>query len=190
MKAMTLALFLVLQFAPLLVGQTRAEDVTNLSGKKLSVPALIAALSQEQELGTRSICREDATQPSPGHCPKITVPKPVSLDQITFGFNSAELTVQARQVLDMIGAALASDQLKEHTFEVEGHTDAKGSEAYNMALSKRRAEAVQRYLATVARIDVERLEVVPAGESGLLYPDDPENPKNRRVVFRAQTTRN
>lgn len=187
MKDMTFIAFLVLQLSPALVVQTWAEEVTDLGGKKLSVPTLVRAFSQEQVLNTRSICRESATEPGPGHCPKTTVPKPVSLDQITFAFDSAELTAQARQVLDMIGTALKSEQLKGRSFEVEGHTDGKGSEAYNFALSKRRAEAVKRYLATVARIDGERLDVVPMGEEDLLYPDDSANPKNRRVVFRGLT---
>ncbi len=86
-------------------------------------------------------------------------------------------------ILDMVGAALSSEQLKGRSFEVQGHTDAKGSEAYNLALSKRRAESVKRYLTTVAGIDTGRLGLVPMGESDLLYADAPDNPKNGRVVF-------
>lgn len=185
MKGMTLIVFLVMQLAPALVTHAWAEGATtNLSGKKLSVQTINTALLQERALPSRSICRECGTQSGPGQCPKIVVPKPVSLDQIAFEFNSAELTPGAREVLDMVDAALSSEQVRGRSFEVEGHTDAKGSEVYNLVLSKRRAESVKRYLTTVAGINAQRLDVVPVGESDLLYPGNPENPKNRRVMFR------
>ncbi len=184
MNRMRFALLLVLQLALALAAQAwAAQATTDLSGQKLSVQTITTALLQKRALPSRSICKEGGGQAGPGTCPKVMVPKPVSLDQITFEFNSAELTSEARKVLDMVGAALSSEQLKGHSFQVEGHTDAKGSEAYNLTLSKRRAESVKRYLTTIARIGTERLEVVPMGESDLLYPNDPGNPKNRRVVF-------
>lgn len=182
---LTTCVLLLSQLAPAIATPAWADDATtDLSAKRLSVQTITAALLQKQVLPSRSICQESGGGTGPGHCPKITVPKPVSLDQITFEFNSAQLTPGARAVLDMIGAALSGQQLSDRSFEVEGHTDAKGNEDYNLALSKRRAESVKRYLTTVARIDSDRLEIVAMGELDLLYPNDPENAKSRRVVFR------
>ena len=146
------------------------EIVKNFSGMRPNVKAIEDALG-EQKVKVRGVEKK--------------VVGAASFDQITFDFNSANLTPEARQFLDVVGEALAGEKLKGFTYEVEGHTDAKGSEDYNMMLSERRAESVQKYLVSRARIDPARLVVTPVGESDLLYPQDPDNPKNRRVVLRA-----
>ncbi len=185
MRARPVVLFLMLQFLLTFVTQSRGEELTNLAGTKLSVSTLASALLQEQREHRRGACQEGSNKSGLPQCKKI--PKPVSLDQITFDFNSATLTSEAREVLDIVGGALTSEQLRNRSFLVEGHTDAKGSAAYNLALSKRRAESVVRYLTTIAGIDTDRLEAVPMGKSALLYPERPDDPKNRRVVFRGIT---
>lgn len=65
---------------------------------------------------------------------------------------------------------------------VEGHTDSKGSEAYNQVLSENRAKAVRDYMVG-AGIAAERLVVKGFGESRPIKPNDtPENMYlNRRV---------
>jgi outer membrane protein OmpA-like peptidoglycan-associated protein len=146
--------------------------VKNLGGMQPNVKVIEDALG-EQKLKVRGVEKK--------------VVGAASFDQITFDFNSANLTPAAKEFLDVVGEALAGEKLSGFTYEVEGHTDAKGSEGYNMALSRRRAESVQSYLVSRAGIDPARLVVTPVGESDLLYPDDPENPRNRRVVLRGVT---
>ena len=65
---------------------------------------------------------------------------------------------------------------------VEGHTDSRGTDAYNQQLSQKRAEAVAAYL-TAGGIDAERLSAIGYGESAPVAPNDTaENMyKNRRV---------
>ena len=65
---------------------------------------------------------------------------------------------------------------------VEGHTDAMGSDAYNQALSERRAQAVKRYLVS-AGVDASRLETMGYGESQPVASNDTEDGRamNRRV---------
>ena len=67
---------------------------------------------------------------------------------------------------------------------VEGHTDDPSGEGYNLALSKRRAESVARWLTTVGRVPASRLQVVARGESSPVVPNDSEAHRrlNRRVV--------
>jgi len=64
---------------------------------------------------------------------------------VTFGFDSAELTQAGRNTLRQIGDTLvmATDL---GTVTVEGHTDSIGAEEYNMDLSRRRAESVRSFL--------------------------------------------
>jgi outer membrane protein OmpA-like peptidoglycan-associated protein len=99
---------------------------------------------------------------------------------ITFEFGSAELTTGARQVLDQLAAALQSQQLSSSRFLLEGYTDAVGSDAYNQALSERRARAARDYLAT-RQIGAARLDAVGKGESEPLEQTDGPSEINRRV---------
>lgn len=101
--------------------------------------------------------------------------------KVYFEFDSAILKPEARGVLDNLGKALTSGELQNYRFEIAGHTDAVGTEAYNLDLSDRRAKAVLDYLVVNFGIDARRIETVGYGESRLLDPGDPEGDVNRRV---------
>lgn len=105
----------------------------------------------------------------------------VSLSTIQFKFDSAELTPEAVEQLDHLGAALGSNDLDRYGFLLVGHTDSTGSRIYNQALSERRAARVRSYLEDKFQIRSARLESLGMGERSLLIDDDPENPENRRV---------
>ena len=64
---------------------------------------------------------------------------------VTFGFDSSELTVQARNALNDVANILT--QYTDTRVNIVGHTDSTGSVSYNQQLSERRAEAVGNYLA-------------------------------------------
>lgn len=108
--------------------------------------------------------------------------EPPSMDfSVEFEFGSATLTPQAMRVLDNVGAALLSNRLSPYRFSIVGHTDAVGTDDYNMELSRQRAEAVRRYLTARFGISGERLETYGLGESELLDPTRPDSGINRRV---------
>ena len=65
---------------------------------------------------------------------------------VPFEHNSSALMPQAAAQLKELGLALTSASLGKDKFLVAGHTDAKGSAAYNKQLSLKRAEAVKRFL--------------------------------------------
>ncbi len=68
----------------------------------------------------------------------------IVLRGVEFELNSDALTGGSRTTLDGVAADLKKyPQLR---IELQGHTDSSGSDAYNMSLSKRRAEAVRTYL--------------------------------------------
>ena len=115
--------------------------------------------------------------------PKKAQPKPSAQALISFEFNSAILTSDAKQQLDSLAAALKTDALKDDRFRVEGHTDAVGSERYNLELSKRRASAVKQYLMSRASLRAEKLRSVGKGESDLFDRRNPDAAVNRRVVI-------
>lgn len=99
---------------------------------------------------------------------------------IQFDFDSAKLQLISKPLLDQLAQALKSERLSSMRFQIEGHTDAKGNELYNKALSQRRADAVQQYL-TEQGIASERMAARGLGYSQLLYPDQPQAAENRRV---------
>ena len=124
-------------------------------------------------IGTERDCRQQQSQTS--------VQKSFDL-QVTFDLNSNNLTSSAKQNLDEFAKALVDTRLRPYAFVVEGHTDARGGNAYNMSLSERRAEAVVRYL---GERGVETAKLKPRGY-GKLRPKtrDPYDAANRRVETR------
>jgi outer membrane protein OmpA-like peptidoglycan-associated protein len=104
----------------------------------------------------------------------------IDLD-VPFDFDSDAITERAKPILTQLGTALKDEKLKGFRFVVAGHTDAKGEEAYNAALSERRAQAVLNHLKTEFGIDAARLEFKGFGESELKDKNDPEGGVNRRV---------
>jgi outer membrane protein OmpA-like peptidoglycan-associated protein len=101
--------------------------------------------------------------------------------QILFAFDSAEILPEARPALDELGKALSDPKLASGTFLIAGHTDAKGSDAYNLGLSQRRAESVKAFLVGTYHVDGNRLSVIGFGEEQLKNKDDPLADENRRV---------
>ena len=89
-------------------------------------------------IGTEANCPSTGVL-TPSHEPKIDL-------VVTFDHNSDELTGAAKQNLGEFAKALKSERLNRVSFLVEGHTDARGADGYNLNLSERRAQAVVRYL--------------------------------------------
>ena len=101
--------------------------------------------------------------------------------EITFDYNSADISAKSLPSVQALGKALTSSDLKGSTFVVAGHTDAAGSEAYNQDLSERRADAIKRYLTDKFGIAGADLVTVGYGESKLKNPGQPLAEANRRV---------
>jgi len=101
--------------------------------------------------------------------------------EVFFEFDSAEITPEALPILKTLGAALSDDKLKGSVFLVAGHTDAKGSDVYNLDLSDRRAKSVQSFLIEQFDIDPKQLVAIGFGEEQLKNKEDPRAAENRRV---------
>lgn len=81
---------------------------------------------------------------------------------ITFATDSSDLSPAFFNVLNSVGKVL--DEFDQTVVEVAGHTDSTGSDAYNQALSERRASSVATYLASQGVMQ-QRLITVGMGES-------------------------
>ncbi|SFO59245.1 Outer membrane protein OmpA [Bradyrhizobium sp. Ghvi] len=101
--------------------------------------------------------------------------------EITFDYNSANISAKSLPSVQALGRALTSPDLKGSTFVVAGHTDAAGGESYNQDLSERRADSIKRYLVEKYGIAASDLVTVGYGKSKLKDPSQPMAEVNRRV---------
>ncbi len=84
---------------------------------------------------------------------------------VNFEYNSDRLTPAAKANLDEFARAMRGARLARASFTVEGHTDAKGGEKFNIDLSARRANVVVRYLEAHG-VAAERLEAKASASPG------------------------
>jgi len=121
-------------------------------------------------------------------CVETDKAQSVILQGVTFEFDSARLTANARDIL--IPAADALKGQPDLKVELAGHTDSVGSEAYNQQLSQRRAESVRNYLLDLG-VDPDQLTAVGYGESRPIRSNDTEQgrERNRRVEFNVVSER-
>ena len=131
-----------------------------------SVEEIVQALTPQPK--TRSLGRNMKVEPA-----KIDL-------TINFDFDSAKLKEESKPQLERLAQALKTERLATLKFQIEGHTDAQGTAAYNDALSTRRAASVVSFLSQ-SGVEPQRLQSVGKGFTDLLEPSDPKSPKNRRV---------
>jgi OmpA-OmpF porin, OOP family len=119
-----------------------------------------------------------------GYKPALRYALPVS----SFKSGSAELPDALKKQLDVFAQVLKSRKGSRKAVRIEGHTDASGAPAANVALSQRRAEAVRDYLVDQGA-DAAMLTAVGLGASELRDPKNPLSPENRRIeIVRAPST--
>lgn len=111
--------------------------------------------------------------------------EPKSRDMlVTFEFNSSTLTADAKATLDVYADAILDERLEQLRFSVEGHTDGRGDDRYNLGLSEARAESVRAFLIGKG-VAPDRLIATGYGETKPITGNilDPEN---RRVEMRVK----
>ena len=110
----------------------------------------------------------------------------VDLDAITFDTGSASVRRSQLPFLDEVGIAMSAAvaESPDTVFLVEGHTDAVGSEVYNLTLSDRRAETVAALLTDRYGVPPENLVVEGYGERYLKVATEASERANRRVTVR------
>lgn len=109
---------------------------------------------------------------------KITLPE----NMVNFAFNSSELTPISKNNLDKLAEVLTNNP--DTNINIYGHTDSKGSEAYNQRLSEKRAESVKKYLVS-KNIVSNRIHAMGMGEQNPVASNETDEgrAKNRRVEF-------
>lgn len=116
--------------------------------------------------------------------------EPIVISDIKYDFDSPNLTQRSKNILDTT-LVLLFKKYPTLQFEISAHTDSKGSDAYNLKLSQKRAESVVRYLVSKG---IPEIQLVPKGYGETKpiapneKPDGSDNPegreKNRRTEFK------
>jgi OmpA-OmpF porin, OOP family len=103
---------------------------------------------------------------------------------VTFPVNSSTLSSEAKSTLDRIANDL-SGQRTGFMLELQGYTDATGTEQYNIGLSQRRAESVERYLVS-KNVPLFRVSIVGLGKDSPIADNKTSTGRaqNRRVEVR------
>ena len=104
-------------------------------------------------------------------------------EKIYFETGKAKIQSRSHDLLNTVAETLSAFEQIEN-IEVQGHTDSRGDEAYNLDLSQRRADAVRAYLIEQG-VDSSRLESQGYGETKPVDPSETRAAwaKNRRVEF-------
>ncbi len=82
-------------------------------------------------------------------------------DRVLFGFDSYELTSDAKSILDNQASFLASNPSVRIT--IEGHCDERGTREYNLALGESRASATRDYLVAQG-VNPARIKIISYGK--------------------------
>jgi outer membrane protein OmpA-like peptidoglycan-associated protein len=101
--------------------------------------------------------------------------------EIQFDYNSADIAKTSVGSVQALGKALSDPALKGSTFVVAGHTDAVGSDPFNLDLSERRADTIKRYLVQNYGLNGSDLVTVGYGKTKLKDTGNPTASINRRV---------
>ena len=154
--------------------QAHDEGLKALDGRLQGSEARIQAL--QKDAAERAQIINNLPKP-----PGLLMSTVLTDDKIRFSSGRAELTEQAGQELDQLVAKLKADN-QPVFIEIQGHTDATGSDAINQQLGLKRAEAVRLYLSR-AGLPLARMSTISYGESAPLADNKTREGRstNRRV---------
>lgn len=186
----TLATLLLASFV-LGAGTARAADPAPAASAPAAAPQALDVGSQVPDAAAvkEGLFPEDACKELEANGFKCMGFKPAikySLPASSFAVGSAVLPALLKQQLDVFADVLKSKRGSGRQVKIIGHADASGTDAKNLELSQRRADAVREYLVQKGA-DPSMLVVTGVGAKDLKNPAKPKAAENRRVeIGRAQ----
>ncbi len=150
-----------------LIGAALGAAIGGIAGNRIG-----AYMDQQEQALRNAVAASDATSIQRSQDVLTATFK----SDYLFDFDSSTLKPGAYAEIDRVANVLV--QYPETMIRVEGHTDSKGSEAYNQRLSERRAEAVKNALVQRG-VNPARIQTIGYGES---QPISSVDALNRRVA--------
>jgi outer membrane protein OmpA-like peptidoglycan-associated protein len=159
--------------------RVQQNEVRIDSVDKTAQAGITEAKGSAQQAMTRA---QEAEKAAKG---KLIYTVTLSNDKVTFPVNKAEVSPEAKAMIDEAVAPLVKENRGVY-FEIEGHTDNTGDPAYNFRLGEERAMAVRDYIAKTHGIALSRLNVISYGEEKPVAENNSREARaqNRRVVIR------
>ena len=136
--------------------------------------ALFSKRSDVEGPHSKDILSKDIDSDNPGS----DSGKIKGLSTVFFAYDSSVLSDSSKKILKS-NAQWIQKKKRVKKVELEGHCDSMGSEAYNIGLGLRRAQAVKTFLVSQG-VDENHFSIVSYGEE---RPLSGEHSKNRRVNF-------
>lgn len=159
------------------------EQFADFRHRSYSVMELESALIPGPATATQAV-RTRGIEPQQPQRPPVAATAPVKAAvalNVFFEPKSGNILAKHYADLDKVGEVMA--RYPQYRFQIEGHTDSVGSDAYNQALSEKRAESVRQYLVQRFPIPAENLVAKGFGENNPRVPNDTPAGRstNRRV---------
>lgn len=163
--------------------QQKTEFGIELKRSDIAQPWKVAGLNLSDILGSFA---KNASKMGVPYTPIVKNPKGGESLALYFEYDSASLHPRAEKQIDVIAELMKADPSKK--LRIAGHTDEKGEDAYNINLSRHRAETVKKQLVAKG-VPADQVETAAMGKAQPLSPnkksdgtDDPEGrSRNRRA---------
>ena len=120
--------------------------------------------------------------PAPAPAPEVQTKHFTLKSDVLFTFNKATLKPEGQAALDQLYSQLSNLDPKDGSVVVLGYTDRIGSDAYNQALSERRAQSVVDYLISKG-IPADKISARGMGESNPVTGNTCDNVKQRAALI-------
>jgi len=155
------------------------KEISELAANQEALAADVAAISATAE---EAMERADAAGVLA--MGKFLYEVTITDNDVMFGFDKAGLSDDAKAQLDEFAAVVLAVE-GEAYIEIQGNTDSIGSEAYNLELGYKRAEAAMRYLNMEQGIPLFRMNVISYGEYKPIADNSTKEGRaqNRRVTL-------
>ena len=117
-----------------------------------------------------------------GDCMVVETPEPTPSLDIYFDFDKSDLKIEAIASIKATAKLLKNNP--HYKLEIQGHSDSRGTNIYNIELGELRAETVKKYLLSLG-IEKNRVNVISYGEEKPVCFEENENcwRLNERVHF-------
>ncbi|TWI53055.1 outer membrane protein OmpA-like peptidoglycan-associated protein [Pseudomonas duriflava] len=134
---------------------------------------------EEQVAAIEPVAPPPTPAPAPAPLPRQET---IVVRDLHFAFDSAEISPSDRAQLDTVASRLKNEAASTR-LSISGHTDSKGSDAYNQRLSERRAASVRNYLVQAGVPSASIVSVSGMGESQPVATNETAEGRamNRRV---------
>lgn len=189
MRKGMLGFFMVLCCGAFLAGGCAKKEMVKgeeavPSAPKPVEPAPTKPAGPEQVAGEQQMKPSQTVKAEPMQEQQAQAQAETALEKVYFDFDSYILSNTARDTLSKDAEYLLKKNVAVKV-QVEGHTDERGTDEYNLALGEKRAKAALSYLVTLG-VPAERLSFISYGKEKPADPghDEAAWAKNRRAEFR------